>query len=458
MWDDKTPAAVTRMRLLQLDPQRVYDELREYGAYVINHDLWHGDDVLEMALFERSNPLINLGLAQFGINPKVTSALYKQSFAHTDNQEYGHAIRLAVLGNTGLARKAGYLGNPPIVDDVELLRLTTAASKDGERDTLDELWTLLKNPGARNVISQLFNRKPPFQQVATDRFTVLIELASYNPSINLDESDEFGPDLTFYDIGKGIWKLMQTLPVSEDSFRAMYRLLDRIELRRGYLPDEDPTPAVARWRSATLSESFKKNPYPRYTSLDYAEEFCCLAAALYGRWYRREDKKYEPVYVGTADSPELSLRCAYYGHATLTAKQMQQAHEKDGSAFTIAALCNVQLFRNRETRMAFEKFGMLDARTDSDYPGGDSALRYLYRRRYKELLGTEPTEEEGGAEPPVEDSPSPTPEQEALARIETGFTNLTTYLAQRLRAESSKGWWILVLLVVILIVLLSHRL
>lgn len=456
MWDDKTPSAITRVRLLRTPAQIVYSELKEYGAYIESGG--YGDDRLEQALYGRSDELINLGLAQFGTSRKITSALYQQSLSETGDAAYHHAIRLAVLGNTALARACWDTGGAP-VDRNELLRLAATAGTGRQ----DELVALLHNPGARALLSRLINRKDPFDLVAPKNFHWMLGVASQNPCINQNDEDEpwsDSPDLTAYHLQQGIWGLVQSLPVSEDTIEPLYMLLDSMELRGVYGPDEDPTPAIMRWRSVTLSEEFKKrNADYRYTTLDYAEEFCCLAAALYGRWYDRSSKDAKTAYIGAADSSELILRCASYsnvgqtvpyGGAPLTADQMKQMHDKDGDAFTLAALCNAPLIRNPKTRAEFEDSGMLAARRSDKYGDvANFALRHLYERRYKEVLGVEP--------PAEQDEPPASPELAAIARIESGLASVVASLGQRLKAESMKTWWALALLVLLLILLWSRR-
>ncbi len=405
--------------------------------------------------------MINLGLAQFGASWKVQSALYKQSLANTADPGYGHAIRLAVLGNHSLVCDGWMrsLSRSPLTNP-ELLRLaSTAGTKNA-----DELGTLLRNRKPRRLISDLVNRKPPFDQVAPKQFNWMLSVAAQNPCINRNDEDEpwsDAPDLTAYHTQQGIWKLVQSLPVSEDAIEALYSLLDSLELRRVYSPDEDPTPAILRWRSVALSEEFqKRNASYRYTELNYAQEFCCLAAALYGRWYDRSSKKARTVYIGAVDSQDITLRCAHYGHVgatvpfgktPLTIDQMRQMHDKDGDAFTLAALCNTSLVRNPKARAVFEDSEMLAARRTGEY--GDLpnlTLRHLYARRYKEVLGVElPTERD--------DAPL-SPELEAVARIESGLASLATAIGQRLKSESIKTWWLLALLALILIVLWSRHL
>lgn len=459
MWDNNTPSTITRERLLCTPPERVYDELKEYGAYVDKHSSWASSSELEQSLYNRADRLINLGLAQFGATWEIQSALYKQSFSDAEDPDYASALRLGVLGNCNLVCDGWmrHQGKSPL-SDPELLRLAGTAGTEGSA----ALGALLRNRSVRGLLADLFNRKPPFDRVAPQHFHWMVTVAAQNPCINQNDEDEpwsDSPDLTAYHLQEGIWKLVQTLPVAEGSIRAMHSLLGSLELRRVYAPEADPMAAIMRWRSIVVSEDFKKwNANYQYTALGYAEEFCCLAAALYSHWYDRSSNEAKAIYIGAADSPDLILRCAYYsnigrampyGEAPLTANQMRQMHDKDGDAFTLAALCNTSLIRNSTTRATLEGYVMSAAHRTVQVGEPNLALRDLYYRRYKEVFGVElPTDN---------DERTSTPELEAIARIESGLAGFVASLGERLKAESQKSWWILALLVLLLILSLSRR-
>lgn len=430
MWDDKTPHAITCARLLRMPPQRVYDELRDYGAHNNTGGwLFGGDRDLEQVLHGRADPLIDLGIAQFGVNQEVLSTLYERSFVNANDPQYSHAIRLAVLSNQGLARSSSFTQFP--VDLADLI-----ATDD--QDRLHELRVLLQNPGAKAIVARLFNREPPFDQATSKRLSWMIECAAYNPCIKEDESNPDGPDLTAWSLQKGIWKLVQTMPLSDASIKALHHLLIMLDPRQTHTPDEDPIPVIERWQAVALDEQFKKFHANYFcTTLDYAVEFCCLAAALFGRRYDLATKHI--VYAGAIDSPELTQRCAHYGHAVLTVEQMRYAHNKDATAFTLAALCNGQLIRNPKTRGEFENSTMLE----------NSELWHLYHQRCQELLGLEQPDERRAMPPP--------PERVSLERIEAQLASLSTDLAQRLKAQSANTWWVLALLVAVLIAVSSRH-
>lgn len=433
-----------------MPPERVYDELKEYGAHIDrNADLGASlnfNPDMEQALYLRSDPLINLGLAQFGGSGKVQRTLYERSFADGEDADYGSAVRLAVLGNRHLACNPvdRDVGRSPL-SDRELLRLAgTAGIMEG-----DELGTLLRNPGTRPLISDLFNRKHPFDQVAPELFYVMLSGATGNPCINRDDADKPGsdtPDFTLHDIQRGVWELLKSLPVVEGAIAAMYHLLRRLEPRRVYVPKEDPTPAIMRWRSVTPTQEFKWRKRYRYTELGFVEEFCCLAAALYGCWRNGDSENRSAVCIGAADSPDLIFRCAYYGSAQLTTEQLRTMHNRDGDVFTLAALCNATMIYNRTILTTFRNFGMLEPRPPRQPGDFANGLLYgFYEQRYIELTGALPEDQA---------EPSPTPASMPEGTIQSNVAHIPA-IGRALKTESRKLWWVLVLLTLILVALLA---
>jgi hypothetical protein len=79
------------------------------------------------------------------------------------------------------------------------------------------------------------------------------------------------------------------------------------------------------------------------------DEFRCLIAALYGKeaGYARN----KTVVLDT----DVALRCAFYGSAELTSKEMHKGRERDGAAFVFAVLFNDHVYRKPELRKLLEE-------------------------------------------------------------------------------------------------------
>jgi hypothetical protein len=88
------------------------------------------------------------------------------------------------------------------------------------------------------------------------------------------------------------------------------------------------------------------------------DEFRCLIAALYGKTYANN----KTVVLDT----DVALRCAFYGNAELTSKEMHKGRERDGAASVFAVLFNDHVYRKPELRKLLEEehlYGKFTARS-----------------------------------------------------------------------------------------------
>lgn len=425
-WDDKTPSLVTQARLLNLPAAAVYEELRQYGAHQAE-SYFSSDDKLEEALLLRNDPLISLGLAQFGASDKVMTVLYKRGSATTGDENYNKALRLAVLGNPLPAQDVFSKNTFGVVEDAELLTFLTTD------DFKEELSVVLKNTGAKRLLSRIYNQEAPFDKLPEDALVRAVFWSHSNPAINDDDSSVDGPDMDAWRLQKGIKKLLKTLPVTERGLTAAYWLLKSVDPRHVGIFDEDPTPTFERWEALQPGEDFKKYHHSDCWDLEMKEEFLCLLGALFGCWSNTEQKI---VYLGSADSPDRVLRCAHYARAKLTAEQMQQAYNKDTDAFTLAALYNDRLFWEPATRTKLEEL----------IRGG---LIHRYRRRCEQIkqrnkeFDLKPVSETG-AQLLDDEIDEPTEDQKRLERVELMLGANAKQLSRVYKVLT----WVLVLVIV----------
>ena len=92
-----------------------------------------------------------------------------------------------------------------------------------------------------------------------------------------------------------------------------------------------------------------------FTALTMRDEFLCLLAAMYGRHYLRDkNDKLTDSILGMPGSPDVVLRCAYYGKAQLTKKKMEDGFARDNDAYLLAVLCNDWMFEHPYLRKLLE--------------------------------------------------------------------------------------------------------
>jgi hypothetical protein len=433
VWDRKTPTSITISRLLNLPPAAVYEELRDFGSD--EEGLWMGrDHSVEEALLQRNDPLINLGLAQYCASHDVAAALYKRGSLSIGDATYNKALRMAVLGNSLVPRRIMGGNTFGILPDEELLQLINADDKN----RTDELYAVLINPGAKRLLDRLYNQEKPFDNVPPDHYIRAVYWSCSNPGIRDDDSNEHGPDLDAYGLQKGVKRLMQVLPVTEDGLRTAYWLLRSTDPHKAGHFDEDPTPLFRRWQPLELSEDFKKYHEGDAHALDMKEEFQCMLGSVYNSYSTKTpDDKLKIVHLGSADSPQLSLRCAYYAReAKLTPEQMEKAYNRDTDAFTLAALYNDRLFWNPKTRAMLERFVR-------------GRLIHRYKRRIAQInkkhpeFDLKPVSAHGAGLLEV-DPKQPAEDQKRLERLEAMVATNSKQLNSIYRVLS----WVLILVIV----------
>lgn len=435
-WDSKTPISITTARLLSSPPADVYAELKD--ALSDRDDLYR-DQKVEEALLQRNDPLITLGLAQYCSSQEVASVLYKRGSSATGDPIYNKALRMGVLGNALVLRRIMSRNTFGVLTDEEVLQFINT-EKD---DETDELYAILTNSGGKKLLDKLYNQEKPYDKIPEEKLVRAIFWSHTNPAIREDKSSVDGPDMAAWGIQKGIMRLMQTLPVTENGLRAAYWLLRSAAPHHVGMFEEDPTPMFKRWQTLALSEDFKKYDEGDAPSLDLKEEFLCMLASVYG-WYsaKSPDNKSKVVYIGGADSPDLLLRCAFYSHERkLTAEQMEKGHDQDSDAFVIAALYNDMVFWAPKTRAMLE--GFIRGR-----------LIHWYRRRCEQIkkkspqFDLKPVSEEGAAvlEDEIE---QPTEEQKRLERLEAMVVANGKQLQSIYKALS----WVLILVIVAVVLI-----
>ncbi len=434
-WDSKAPFLVTRARLMNASPDAVFAELEEYAAHHSDSHFSY-DDKLEEALLRRNDPLINLALAQFCFSRKVAADLYRRTFDAGGDADYSKGLRLALLGNPYVP-ETGFGGHPfGFLTDEEIVRYLSSDAEDDRSAT----HVIVTNPGAKRLLAKLYNREKPYDAIPDVKFLQAVYWSYSNLAINDDESNEHGPDMSAWGLQKGIRNLLTVLPADEDGLLTVHTILSFLDPRHTSAFDADPTPLIRRWKEIKLSDKFKERGYGNIHGLPLNEEVACLLASLYG-WYSKDQKV---VYIGSADSPEKFLRCVHYAHQKMTAKEMQIAFNRDGGAFTLAALNNEQLFWQRDTRAKLE-----------DVMRG--RLIHRYRRRCEQInkkhadFDLTPVTENGAAL--LDDKGASRSEgQKRLSALE----NRIDTIAKQLDGFEKGLKWILALLVVTILLVLRR--
>lgn len=427
-------ARIREGRLIVASPERVWNELREYSEQLAGHPLG-GDTQLEESLLARADPLIDVGLGRYASDRKVVAALYtktrQQSTDHLQKR-YLHGLRLACLSNESL--KTTFLPTPEdIVGKDELARLVSEGDDD-------ELGALLANPISARLLTALYKGEGLFSSLDDGRRRKLVMLPIFNPRLNDDQSNEHGPDLTYWRMHEGIIGMLASAPTDLSWLYALRSLLDRLDPGTVESPDAPINAVLDRWKNVDVPENEKKAEREGYyTELSMHEEFRCLVAALYGKYYDKSDGKFTARIVGSLDATDVTLRCAQYGNAEMTEQAMKDGYARDGDVFTFAALCNESIYLKPQLRKVLEE----------DLLRGP--LRYVYQRRCDQLhrrrkfFDPRPTATWLVEE---EETQAQTKELALLKQLETGLAQMAKELSS---IQTWLAWGFVILGVLVLV-------
>lgn len=366
-WANRNQRLIVRQRLLHSSPDEAFRALESYGQYFsARGSFFDRDEDLEKALAARNDPLINLGLAQNASTSEVLAYLYRRSMQGTGDAGQDRAVRLACLSNRIAPGVLFSFDALPGIDGTELRRIAL----EGE---IDEVKILFGNPACRALLRDLYEGRPPLNELPPERKLLLVQCSVGNEGINRDDSDAEGPDMTAWDVQRGVFCLVRTAPVEPIWVRTLHSLLMGVDPARAKSPQslEEAREAVDRWKGLKVPRTYKPeegDEQGHYTQLSLLEEFRCLVAALYGRAF--VDNKF--AYIGGLQDEDVAMRCVAYARTKLTVEQMHQARQRDEFAFVLTALFNNEILLDKKCRGALEGMVSRD-------------LEYVYRRRCEQM-------------------------------------------------------------------------
>jgi hypothetical protein len=176
-WGEEQDKLTQEARLTLASPEVVFQELKKLSTGG-KRGLFGRDDRLEIVLVKRNHPLINLGLASYGANEKVSAALYKHALEPPKDEadaKYKEGLRIGCLSNTTLAA-AHFLRHFPndIIGPQETWRVLS-------QGTDAETSALIRNPSIdADLLEALYQRTGVFAQMPEERWCALVSLSRKN--------------------------------------------------------------------------------------------------------------------------------------------------------------------------------------------------------------------------------------------------------------------------------------
>jgi hypothetical protein len=360
IWDENEPNEIRKARLLISPANIVYEQLKVYGAYLQQTSVFSRNADFETVLFNRNEPLINLGLAQYCSSSDIVYELYNRSCIPCGLESeniYNHGLRVACFANQSLNRWVDW---DRLIQKIDLKPLF--------QERAYEAYTLVKNPSIPPyTLASIYERTKEFSDLDDITWLSFINASSDNPRLNIDETDYKKEylDEGHIVVHNAILKVLETAPLSEQCINLIGDLFYKLN------PDlvkasRKIDSILERWAFKNISSYHSDNSTYKegyYTNLSLIEEFRCLIASLYGGVSN---------FLVARDAEDIAFRCIYYGNSDMTIQEMNRAYELDADVFSFAALNNSKLFKDKRKRILIEK--SLNER-----------LEYRYKRRCEEI-------------------------------------------------------------------------
>jgi hypothetical protein len=395
-------------RLYLLPPEAVFEELKKQAQRLRSEWYAYDDKEIEPTLFERNEPLINLGLACFGANREVFKALYEHSLTQRENDPdaiYKHGLHIGCLSNQVVAKVHFLLRFPKELIGPE--EMQDIIARGGDRETT----ALLRNPTlSDDLLEALYLRSGPFSSLPEERWGRLIIISAKNERLRTEEESEDSPDMGHYRIQKAIFRLLEIAPVTPDWLRVLHSFLSDLDFRQVASP-ENLNGVLSRWAAMPGKTKDGELFEGYHTNIGLKEEFRCLIAALYGRGFSNN----KTILFGSANAPDVALRCAFYGKGVLTKKDMEAGYKRDNDVYLLGAIFNERIYR------------YLDLRNLLEDQIAFSNLQPIYQKNLKLMYGGQQTD---GATAPSETTapPQPMPALTASAKSGTSVTAVLGYV------------------------------
>lgn len=248
--------------------------------------------VLEYLLLRRKNPLIDLGLAQFGCTPYVLRTVFARG---------GAGVRCAVLAN-------------PLLFDSSLLRANSlrAIVKRSNRRELEALALNAHLPDA--FYEHLLKRTEYFAELSERDYKFMLYHLGDNARLATPYDDIYLDgyrDYKYHSVFTAAWQLTATVPTTQEWAEVLVHLLYKAQMPVGFQEVEQ---VIERWRIDPPKNEDDRYYYPG-DGFDLRSRLADLLEA---------DER-------LLNSPDLALRQSFYRRFSLWKfKNWPEFLEKDG--------------------------------------------------------------------------------------------------------------------------------
>ncbi len=389
----------------------------------------------EKAILQRNNDYLNLLLASTVTDANVANKLWE--FSEKSSQltaEYKESIKELLLSShalQALLKEGGRWGKESGIARVSLVDLL--CKDELERD----VFVILKNPYAKEFLEDILLRQKDFSVIPDKHLPILLRCISENKSLNDDQSDEHGPDLTHWGLEKAIHKTFETAPITKEWFRGLSSMLYKLDPKSFSFYEFPVKEFSDKWLSFKANESDKDESNGFYTLLTESQEFVSLFCAKFGRSLVVGKK----LKVSNAINLEnIAEKSAFFGNEYFSTKDVEEALGSMDLNITYWLLFNDSAMINTDSR------SLLRERTE------DTSSEWVFNQRVDILKNRYPNAFKG------EVALSSSLKREDSSELTESIASLvrdSTFITERVRKveELSKNikYFLIVFLVILIV-------
>lgn len=298
------------------------------------------DEKLEVALFERNDPLIMLALARYAAYSKVVSQIFASA---SGSDARSKALRLSALSNEKMGGHSfTELPNGLFKDRSSLLSYLACAD-------LEEISVLFQNRTIDDAFLRNFlEGKESWECMSEEHRMAAVAALLYNERLVTPYDRTFMDGYAEYNYGAvfdAVWKLSERLPVTREWAARLCWLFDKVLTDAFSM--EKPLEVAQRWKpDASDQKAIEKETEENgrgYLSIYQGVRKGLGMLAL---------SKSSPLLADLMASDDPAFRCAAYRAGNLSPEQISAAYDRDGELFFNEAVDNANLWQRLATREA----------------------------------------------------------------------------------------------------------
>lgn len=410
------------------------------------------DPQVEKSLLARNDPLINLGLAQYGIEDDTVNTLFNST-----DPAYRSALRLAVLSNQALATHQAYHSGKLIEG---LIGYHANVGEWLPALSNEELRALFKNPTLDdNFLIDFLEQKTGWHELGERRQLFVLKALAKNPrmtahydSVIMDGYAEYKHSAVF----SAAWQLAETAPVKIQWCWALHELFrhtaassmmkEPLEVAKRWFPDPDDLKVAAAEASA-----FESGYLGAFAQI--REEIARLAVQGSSVGAKLE------VLLSHEDLPVRLASCRY---GRITEAQITAAVARDPKFVFGEVVRNEWLWSRSATREILKTLAWAqpDPRSYMDAPNLYRHMEAEFRQKQPAWFKDEDQESVDEDSLPITRGEFKEAVTELAGKIELTYPHLGTIQAAVLALLARSGWfrWGLAAVLAVLLIegLMSH--